>query len=218
MLAFLWAEKRLGTNAMMPLALFGSWSFIGLTALTLLLYGALGALMVTLPYTLIKAGGYSGTRAGSALLPFAVILAAASPLMGRIAARVGPRWPLGFGSLVVAGGFLLLLRIGTQTDYWLFVFPAMLVIAIGMSGAVAPLTTAILSSVDNRHSGSASGLNSAVARSAGMMATALLGGVLGASGALLVSKFHLACVLCACASTGASACAFFLVRVDASKK
>lgn len=218
MLVFLWTEKQLGANAMMPLALFGSSSFIGLTVLTLLLYGALGALMVTMPYTLIKAGGYSGTQAGSALLPFAVILAVASPLMGRIAARVGPRWPLGFGSLVVAGGFLLLLRIGPQTDYWLFVFPAMLVIAIGMAGAVAPLTMAVLSSVDNRHSGSASGLNSAVARSAGMMATALLGGVLGASGAALVSKFHLACFLCACASIGASACAFFLVRVDASKK
>jgi EmrB/QacA subfamily drug resistance transporter len=218
MLGFLWTEKRLGANAMMPLALFGSSNFVGLTVLTLLLYGALGALMVTVPYTLIKAGGYSGTQAGSVLLPFAVVLALASPWMGRIAARVGPRWPLGLGSLVVACGFLLLLRIGTQTGYWLFVFPGMLVIAIGMAGAVAPLTTAVLSSVDNRHSGSASGLNSAVARSAGMIATALLGSVLGASGAELVSSFHLACVLCACASVGAGGCAFFLVRVDASRK
>ena len=217
MLVFLWMEKRLGAKAMMPLALFGSSSFIGLTALTLLLYGALGGLMVSVPYTLIKAGGYSGTQAGAALLPFALILAATSPLMGRLAARIGPRWPLGFGSLIVAGGFLLLLRIGTQTGYWLFVFPAMLVIALGMAGAVAPLTTAVLASVDNRHSGSASGLNSAVARSAGMIATALLGGVLGASGAALVSQFHLACILCACASAGAAACAFFLVDVDASK-
>ena len=88
---------------------------------------------------------------------------------------------------------------------------------VGMAGAVAPLTTAILASVDNRHSGSASGLNSAVARSAGMFATALLGGVLGASGAALVTEFHLACVLCAGASAGAAACAFFLVKVDASK-
>jgi EmrB/QacA subfamily drug resistance transporter len=215
---FLRTEKRLGANAMMPLALFGSSSFIGLTALTVLLYGALGALMVTLPYTLIKAGSYSATQAGSALLPFAVVLALASPLMGRVAARVGPRWPLGLGSLVVAAGFILLLRTGVHTDYWPNVFPAMLVIAIGMAGAVAPLTTAVLSSVDNRHSGSASGLNSAVSRSAGMMATALVGGVLGASGAALVSQFHVTCVACACASIAAAACAFLLVRVEVPKK
>jgi MFS family permease len=203
---------------MMPLALFGSSSFVGLTLLTLLLYGALGALMVIVPYVLIESGKYSGTQAGLALLPFAAILGVASPFMGRIAARVGPRWPLGIGSLIVAIGFLLLLRVGVQTSYWSFVFPAMLVMAIGLTGAVAPLTTAVLASVDDRHTGSASGFNSAIARSAGMMATALLGGVLGASGNALIAHFHVACVLCAAASIGASACGFLLVRVDASDK
>ncbi len=216
MLVFLLTERSRGARAMMPLTLFGSRSFVGLTLLTFLLYGALGALMVVVPYVLIEAAGYSGTQAGSALMPFAVILAVTSPMMGGIAGRIGSRWPLTVGSLVVAIGFLLLLRVDAHTGYWTTLFPAILVMAGGMSGAVAPLTTAVLSSVDRRHTGSASGLNSAVARTAGMIATALLGGVLGATGTTLIAEFHIASVACAIASAGAAASAFFLI-VDARK-
>ena len=100
MLGFLAVEKSKGDTAMMPLALFGSSSFIGLTLLTLLLYGALGALLVLIPYVLIQAAGYSATGAGAALLPFAVVLALASPVMGGLAGKIGPRaatvhWPAG---------------------------------------------------------------------------------------------------------------------------
>lgn len=210
---FLGIEKKRGERAMMPLALFGSSDFVGLTLLTLLLYGALGALMVLLPYLLIRAGGYSGTGAGGALLPFAIVLALASPVMGALAGRIGARLPLTLGPLIVAGGFLMALRIETHPDYWTDVLPAILVMATGMAGAVAPLTNAVLASVDRRHTGSASGLNSAMARAGGMMATALLGSVLAASGTALVAGFHVAMIACAIASAAAAASAFFLIRV-----
>jgi EmrB/QacA subfamily drug resistance transporter len=218
MLGFLAVERSRKEGAMMPLALFGSSSFIGLTALTALLYGALGALLVLLPYVLIQAGRYSSAQAGAALLPFALVLALASPLIGAAAGRLGPRTPLTLGPLVVTAGFLLILRIGSHADYWLTVFPAILVIAIGMAGAVAPLTTAVLASVDSRHAGSASGLNSAVARTGGMVATALLGGVLGAAGPGLVSGFHTAAIVCALASLVAAASAFFLITAGKPPK
>lgn len=211
---FLMVEKARGDAAMIPLAMFGSSSFIGLTLLTLLLYGALGALMVLLPYVLIEAAAYSGASAGAALLPFAIVLALASPLMGGLAGRIGPRLPLTIGPLVVALGFLTELRIGEGADYWTAVLPAILLISIGMAGAVAPLTTAVLASVDKQHTGSASGFNSAAARTGGMVATALLGGVLGASGSALIAGFHASAVICAIASVAASASAFFLIRLD----
>jgi len=217
MLGFLGIEKSRKNDAMMPLALFGSSSFIGLTSLTFLLYGALGALLVLLPYVLIRAFAYSAAEAGAALLPFAVVLALASPLMGSMAGRVGARAPLSLGPVVVACGFLLLLRIGPHSDYWTTILPAVLVIAFGMAGAVAPLTTAVLGSVDSRHTGSASGLNSAVARTGGMVATALLGGVLGASGPALVGGFHIAAAVCALASAAASASAFLLIPREQGK-
>jgi EmrB/QacA subfamily drug resistance transporter len=212
--AFVGVEWRRGARAMMPLALFGSGSFVGLTLLTLLLYGALGALLVLVPYVLIRAFGFSGTEAGSSLLPFAVVLALASPKMGALAGRIGPRLPLSVGPLVVAAGFLLMLRVTPGAGYWRGFFPAILVIAIGMTGAVAPLTTAVLTSVDRRHTGSASGFNSAAARIAGMVATALLGGVLAENGPSLIAGFRLTALVCAGACAAASACVFFLVRVQ----
>jgi EmrB/QacA subfamily drug resistance transporter len=197
---FLVIERAKSEAAMMPLALFGSASFVGITVLTLLLYGALGALLVLFPYVLIQAGRYTSAQAGAALVPFAVVLALASPVMGAVAGKFGPRAPLTIGPLVVAAGFLLILRIEPGADYWRSAFPAILVIAVGMAGAVAPLTTAVFTSVDNRHTGSASGLNSAVARTGGMVATALLGGVLGAAGPALLGGFHAAAVACSLAS------------------
>jgi EmrB/QacA subfamily drug resistance transporter len=212
--AFVFVERSRRERAMMPLALFGSSTFIGVTVLTLLLYGALGALTVLVPYLLIEARGYSGIQAGSALLPLAIILTVMSPLMGRLAGRIGPRLPLSIGPLVVAAGFLLLLRIGPDASYWRDVFPGIVVMSFGMAGAVAPLTTAVLSSVEEKYTGAASGLNSAVARTAGLIATALLGSVLGASGSALMGGFDMAMSACAVASIGAGAAAYFLIRIE----
>jgi EmrB/QacA subfamily drug resistance transporter len=210
LVAFVLVEKRLGDKAMMPLALFGSPSFVGLTLLTLLLYGALGGLFVLVPYVLIVAHGYSAVQAGAALLPLPLVIAAASPLAGSLAARIGPRRPLIFGPVVVAIGFLLALRIGLGQNFWTDVLPAMVVIALGMACAVAPLTTAVLMSVDAQHAGSASGLNSAVARTGGLVATALLGSVLAATGPALTTAFDLAMALGAAVCVAASASALLI--------
>jgi EmrB/QacA subfamily drug resistance transporter len=210
--AFVWTEQRQGEAAMTPLGLFTSSTFVGLTLLTLLLYGALGALFVIVPYVLIEAAGYSGAAAGGALLPLPLLLAITSPMMGGLAGRFGPRLPLTVGPLVVAGGFLLALRVGLKADYWTEVLPMILVIAIGMSGAVAPLTTAVLSAVDGRHTGAASGFNSAMARTGGLIATALLGVVLAARGQGLITAFHGAMIFGAAASLASGAAALFLIR------
>ncbi len=209
---FLVAEKRRGDHAMMPLGLFASKEFVGLTLLTLLLYGALSELLVLIPYILIVANGYSGTAAGAALVPLPIVLALTSPIAGDLAGRVGSRLPLTLGPLIVGFGFLLALRIGAGTSYWGGVLPAVLVIALGMTGAVAPLTTAVLSSVDARHTGSASGFNSTVARTGGLVATALLGAVLAARGDSLLAAFHAAMIVGAVSCAAASLSAFALIE------
>jgi EmrB/QacA subfamily drug resistance transporter len=211
LILFAWVEKRKGERAMMPLSLFASKSFVGLTLLTFLLYGALGALLVLLPYVLIEAAGYSSTAAGAALLPLPLVISCVSPVMGGIAGRFGSRLLLAVGPVVVAVGFLLALRIGAGADYWKDVIPAVVVLALGLSFAVAPLTTAVLGSVDARHTGSASGFNSAVARTGGLVATALIGAVLAAEGDRLVPAFHIALMVGAAASVAAALAAFALV-------
>jgi EmrB/QacA subfamily drug resistance transporter len=211
LIAFVFAERWRGDKAMMPLALFGSSRFAGLTVLTFLLYAALGGLFVLLPYVLIQANGYSATQAGAALLPLPVIIAVASPAAGALAAKIGPRWPLVIGPLVVAAGFLLAVGIGPDTTYWFGILPSMTVISLGMAGAVAPLTTAVLTSVDRHHVGAASGMNSAVARTGGLVATALIGAVMMSSGAALTGAFGVAAAIGAALCAGASLSAFLLV-------
>ena len=209
--AFLGVEWRRGASAMMPLALFEASTFVGLTLQTLLLYGALGALLVLVPYVLIEGAGYTATAAGAAVLPFPLVIAVMSPWMGGIAERVGPRKPLTLGSLVVAAGFVALLRVRPHVSYATEVLPAILLISLGMAATVAPLTTAVLGSVDARHTGSASGLNSAVARAGGLIATALLGGVFAAGGSKLFNAFHVSAIVCATVSLAAAGVAFVLV-------
>ena len=211
LLAFVWIERRAGERAMLPLKLFGERGFSGLNLMTFLLYGALGALMLLIPFVLIQALDYSAKQAGVALLPFPIVLAIGSPLMGRVAAKHGSRLPLSIGALIVAGGFLLAMRIGAGS-YTTTVLPAMLTIALGMACVAAPLTTAVLSSVDESHTGIASGFKSAVARGGGLIATAMLGVVLTAQGRALLAPFHAALAVCAASAAAAAVCAFIWVR------
>ena len=213
---FVVVERRRGERAMMPVALFTSAGFVGLNLLTLFLYGALGTLFVLIPYLMIEAARYSAAAAGAALLPLPLVLTVASPHMGAIAARIGPRLPLALGSLIVAAGFLAALRIGPQANYWSEVLPALVLMSIGISVAVAPLTTAVLSSVDAAQTGAASGFNSAVARTGGLIATALLGSVL-VPGSALLGAFHVAMFACALACVAAAASAYFLLRGAAAR-
>jgi len=197
---FLWVEYRLSERAMMPLTLFKGLCFSGLNLLTFLLYGAFAAAMLLIPYVLITSGGYSPVQAGLAMLPLPVLMTSISPTMGGLAARIGPRVPLTIGPLIVAAGLVLAVLIGPDSSYWTGAFPAISGMAVGMTIAVAPLTASVLGSVEERHVAMASGFNSAVARTGGLIATALLGAVLASDGARLFSGFHMAMVVSAAVS------------------
>jgi EmrB/QacA subfamily drug resistance transporter len=212
MLLFLYTEHRQGERAMMPLSLFGSMPFVGLTLLTFLLYAALGGLLMLLPYLLIVGGGYTSLQAGFALLPFSIVMGTASRFTGAMTAKVGVRWLLAGGPVITAAGFALLHGADPQGSYWRSVFPGMALIALGMAGAAAPLTTAVLSSVDSRHTGTASGFNSAIARTGGLIATALAGAVLATVGAGLTGAFHSAAIVAAVAAAASGLVAFLTLE------
>jgi EmrB/QacA subfamily drug resistance transporter len=190
LVAFLIVERRRRQRAMMPLDLFADRCFSGLNLMTFLLYGAFAAAMLLIPYVLITSGGYSPVQAGLAMLPLPVLMTSVSPTMGGLAARLGPRLPLTVGPLVVAAGMVLARMMGPDSSYWAGAFPTILVMALGMTIAVAPLTSSVLGSVEEQHVAMASGFNSAVARLGGLIATALLGSVLGQKGAALFDSFH----------------------------
>lgn len=208
--AFVRTELRLGEAAMTPPALFGARPILALNLLTLLLYGALAGLMLLLPYLLITVVGYSATAAGAALLPFPLIAATLSTPMGDLAGRIGARWPLIVGACLVALGCFAAMLAAHHGPYWATVLPAVVVVALGMACAAAPLTAAILSTVDPRHTGAASGLNSAVAQLGGVIAIALIGAVLAQRGAAFVAAFNVAAIVGALVALAAAAAIAFL--------
>ena len=179
LVGFVIAEGRLD-HPMMPLELFGSRAFSAVNGLTLLLYFALGGALFFLPFDLIRARGFSATAAGAALVPFAVVMGLGSELVGRLADRIGPRWVLTTGPVVAGAGLALIAAMPVDAGYWLGVLPGVLVMALGMTLAVGPLTATVMAAVEDRHAGLASGVNNAVARVAGLLAVAMLGVVAAA--------------------------------------
>jgi EmrB/QacA subfamily drug resistance transporter len=203
---FLVVEARSG-HAMMPLSLFRSRTFSAANLVTLVVYAALSGALFLIPVQLQRVSGYTPIAAGSALLPVTFVMLLLSARMGRLAQRIGPRWPMTVGPIVAAGGLAMLVRVGADASYLADVLPAVLVFALGLSATVAPLTAAVLAAAPARQVGVASAVNNDVARAAGLLAVAVLPGLAGITPsaydnpALLSTGFHhavlIAAALCA---------------------
>ena len=161
---------------MMPLTMFSSRVFSIANLYTLALYLALGGALYFFPYLLIDVQGYSPTAAGATFLPFVILQFGLSRWSGGLVQRLGARIPLVAGATLAGCAFLLYSVPGVgSTNYWTSYFPAVLTLGIGATFFIAPLTTTVFDSSDPALSGLASGINNAVARTAGLLAIALFG-------------------------------------------
>lgn len=177
--AFAVLERRIA-NPILPFAMFKNRAFTGINIMTFLLYGALGGLFFFLPFVMILVNGYSATVTGFAMLPFLALLVGLSRYSGALVYRVGRRAMLVAGPSVAGAGFVAFALL-PDLHYWSGVFPSVVLIGIGMGFTVAPLTTTMIDSVEERHIGLASGVNNAVSRVAGLLAIAVLGAIIAAA-------------------------------------
>lgn len=173
LVAFVLVERR-SPHPLVPLGLFANRWFSAANVLTLLVYSALGVFFFLLVLQLQTVAGFSPLVSGTAMLPVTALMLALSARAGALAERIGPWIPLTAGPLVAAAGFLLTLRIGADASYPLDVLPAVVVLGLGLSLTVAPLTATVLGAAEQRRAGTASGVNNAVARSAQLLAVAVI--------------------------------------------
>ena len=151
------AVQARSPHPMLPLSLFTYRQFTAANAATLAVYAALAGMMFLLVIYLQQVAGYSALAAGAALLPITALMLLFSARAGALSERIGPRWPMTAGPLIMAAGMLLLRRLGAGADYLTTVLPAVVVFGAGLTLTVAPLTATVLAAVPERHSGIASG-------------------------------------------------------------
>ena len=173
LLAFVVVERR-SSAPMLPLSLFRIKAFSAVNAVTFVVYAALSGVFFFVVVNLQVVAGFTPVGAGLALVPVTLLMLALSSRAGALSTRIGPRIPMTAGPLVGAVALLLLSRVGRGADYLTDVLPAVVLLGLGLSLTVAPLTSTALAAVSDRHAGLASGVNNAVARTAGLLAIAVL--------------------------------------------
>lgn len=215
LVAFVTVERR-ASAPMLPLSLFASPDFTGANVVTFFAYAALGGTFFFVVLYLQVVAGYEPILAGMALLPISVVMLLLSSWVGGLAGRKGPRWLLTGGCAVAAIGMVLLARLGPHPSFFGDVVPAMLVVALGLTFAAVPVTVAVLAAADPGHAGAASGVNNAVARTAGLLAVAVLPAVTGLGGSdyadALRASFPRAMHICAALLAVAAPIAWASIR------
>lgn len=177
--AFIVIEKRV-SDPMVPLTMFSNKTFSGVNLLSFFLYAGMGAVMLFLSLNIIQVQGYSQFQAGLTFLPFSIIMVFAARKMGELTSKYGAKRFLIIGPAITGAGMVWFSFIGITdgpSAYWTTFFPPFLLFAIGIAITVVPLTTAVMSCVDDSKSGIASGINNSVTRISGTFMNAVLGAV-----------------------------------------
>ncbi len=169
--AFVAVERR-SRHPMLPLDVFSSRLFSATNIVTFAVYAALSGVFFLLVVALQVVAGFSPIASGAALLPVTICMLFLSARGGMLGQRIGPRIPMTLGPLVAGAGVLLFARIDPGVGYLTDVLPGAILLGLGLSLTVAPLTATVLAAAEDRHAGVASGVNNAVARAAGLLAVA----------------------------------------------
>jgi EmrB/QacA subfamily drug resistance transporter len=151
--AFIFAERLMGDDALIPLKLFTSPTFSMATILGVLVgFGMFGALS-TIPLYLQIVKGSTPTASGFQLLPMILGLMISSIVSGQVISRTGRYkiFPI-LGTAFMSLGFLVFTTIKADTNYWIL-GGGMLLVGLGLGQMMQTLTIASQNAVGPRDIG-----------------------------------------------------------------
>jgi len=193
LMAFVWHEYRT-SQPMLPLGLFREQNFSVGNLATFLIYAALALQGFLLAIFLQQVAGFTATFAGLASLPVTILMFLLSSRFGALSGTYGPRVFMTVGPIIAGIGTFLISGASTPVNYWVELLPGIIIFGLGLSITVAPLTSAILGSIQPSQAGIGSAVNNAVARIAGLLAIAVIGVFIGT--AMTSSGFRTGLYLC----------------------
>jgi EmrB/QacA subfamily drug resistance transporter len=172
--------ERVVGEPIAPLSLFRHRTFSGANGVAVLVSFGYAGTLYFVPLYMQDLRGYGPIASGAAILPLTLAIALGAPVAGRLVDRVGARWPVSVGLLVMAVGFVLLGRITMATGYGELVVPFLLV-GIGIGLVLAPMSAAVMGSAPATRAGAASGILDMNRHVGGVLGIAVLGACFSAS-------------------------------------
>jgi EmrB/QacA subfamily drug resistance transporter len=193
LIGFVLHERR-SAQPMLPLGLFREQNFSVGNVSTFLIYAALSLQGFLLVIFLQQLAGFSATYAGLASLPVTILMLLLSSRFGALSGKYGPRLFMASGPIISGLGTLYMSTVTLPANYWTEILPGILLFGLGLSITVAPLTSAILSSITSSQAGVGSAVNNAVSRIAGLLAIAVIGIFIGTT--ITLSGFQTGLIIC----------------------
>ena len=174
--AFIYVEQHTA-KPMVPLRFFKSSTFTGANLDAFAVSFFISGLAFSLTMYWQNVHDYSPIRNGLTMLPMVATMMIFSPISGSLVNRIGTSRLITVGMLIVGISAFLYLQTGVSASF-LDVLPAMIVMGFGFSLIFAPMTTAVLNSVESDKSGIASAVNGAVRETGFAFGVALLGTIM----------------------------------------
>jgi EmrB/QacA subfamily drug resistance transporter len=165
---------------MLDMSLFKSGTFAGANATALMVSLAMFGVFFFISLYMQNILGYSPVKAGATFLPMTVLIIIVAPIAGRLSDKLGSRWLMAGGMLLVAGSLVVYSRLTVHSTYW-DIFPGLILGGVGMASTMSPMTAAALGAVPVAKAGVGSGVLNTFRQVGGALGIAVMGAILASS-------------------------------------
>ena len=176
LVVFLLLESRQHAP-MLPLELFRNRTYTGANTVMLLVALSMFGVFFFVSLYMQNILGYSPVQAGAAFLPMTLLIILIAPIAGRMTDRVGSRWFMTGGMVLIAVQLVYFSRLGPDASFW-ELLPAMLIGGIGMASTMTPSAAAATRSVPVDKAGVGSAVLNAFRQVGGTMGIAIMGAIM----------------------------------------